>query len=141
MTLPRLCDLLRANRATASVDFAIVSVVFLPLCFGIVELGIMMWVQNTLQTTATVTARCVATANTACSNAQQYAVSQAGEYLPSGMISTGDVTVATGEGLCNSAPGTAVIVTIAYTFWGTSILPPPYQGLSISVSSCATSAL
>jgi Flp pilus assembly protein TadG len=137
MKSPRLGDLVRGRRAAAAVDFAMVSIVFLPLCFGIIELGIMLWVQNTLQSTAEFTARCVATQNTACSNAQQYAVDQATAYLPSGMVSTGDVTVSTGAS-CNSAPGTAVIVTIAHTFWESSILPPPYQSLTTSVSSCFT---
>jgi Flp pilus assembly protein TadG len=139
MTPPRLGDLRRCRRGAAALDFAMVSIVFLPLCFGIIELGIMLWVENTLQTTATVTARCVSTANAVCSNAQQYAVDQATAYLPSGMVSTGDVTVSTGAS-CNSAPGTAVIVTIAHTFWETEILPPPYQSLAISVSSCFTTA-
>jgi Flp pilus assembly protein TadG len=139
MKAPRLHDLLRGRRGEAALDFAMVSIVFLPLCFGIIELGIMMWVQNTLQTTATVTARCVGTQNTACSNPQQYAVDQATQYLPSGMVSTSDVTVLTGAS-CNSAPGTAVIVKIAHTFWDADVLPPPYQSLSISVSSCFTTA-
>jgi len=132
-------DLLRGRHGAAALDFAMVSIVFLPLCFGIIELGIMMWVQNTLQTTATVTARCVATANTACSNAKQYAVDQATSYLPSGMVSTEDVTVLTAAS-CNSAPGSAVIVTIAHTFWGASVLPPPFQSLTTSVSSCFATA-
>ena len=130
-----LRDLLRARRGEAALDFAMVSIVFLPLCFGIIEVGIMMWVQNTLQTTATLTARCVATGNSACTDAKQYAVDQATSYLPSGMVSTSDVTVLTGAS-CNSSPGTAVIVTIAHTFWDASVLPPPFQSLSTSVSSC-----
>jgi Flp pilus assembly protein TadG len=135
MKPPRLRDLVRGRRGTAALDFAMVSVVFLPLCFGIIELGLMLWVQNTLQSTAEFTARCAATENTACSNAQQYAVDTATQYLPSGMVSTGDVTVWY-QASCNGAPGSAVIVTIAHTFWESSILPPPYQSLTTSVSSC-----
>jgi Flp pilus assembly protein TadG len=127
------------QRGAAAIDFALVSVLFLPLCFGIIELGIMLWVQNTLQTTATRTARCVGTANTVCSDPRQYAVDQATEFLPTGMVSTGDVTVLT-DTSCNSAPGTGVVVTIAHRFWGATLLPPPFQSLSISVSSCFPTA-
>jgi len=130
-----LRSLFGCRRGTAAVDFAMVSVVFLPLCFAIMELGIVLWVQNTLQTTAELTARCVATQNTACSNAQSYAVSTASDWLPSGMVHTADVTVSTGAS-CNGSPGTAVIVTITHSFWGSTILPPPFQNLATSVSSC-----
>jgi Flp pilus assembly protein TadG len=135
MKLRRLHGLLRTQRGAAAVDFAMVSVVFLPLCFAIMELGIVLWVQNTLQTTAELTARCVATQNTACSNAQSYAVSTASAWLPSGMVTTADVSVSTGAS-CNGSPGTAVIVTITHSYWGGNILPPPFQSLSTSVSSC-----
>jgi len=140
MTRRRLRDLIRGRHGTAALDFAMVSIVFLPMCFGIIELGIMMWVQNTLQSAAATTARCVATQNSACTgDPQTYAVNQATQYLPSGMVSKSDVTVHN-PGTCNSAPGTMVVVTITHTFWGTSILPPPYQSLSTSVSSCFPTA-
>jgi Flp pilus assembly protein TadG len=135
MSLRLLPPLLRCRRGAAAIDFAMVSVVFLPLCFAIMELGIVLWVQNTLQTTAELTARCVATHNTACSNPQSYAVSTATAWLPSGMVSSSDVTVATGAS-CNGSPGTAVVVTITHSFWGATILPPPFQDLATSVSSC-----
>jgi Flp pilus assembly protein TadG len=135
MKLHRLLAFYSARRGTAAVDFAMVSVVFLPMCFAIMELGIMLWVQNTLQTTAELTARCVATENAACSNAQSYAVSTASDWLPSGMVTTSDVTVSTGAS-CNGSPGTAVVVTITHSYWGSNILPPPFQSLSASVSSC-----
>jgi Flp pilus assembly protein TadG len=124
-----------ARRGTAAVDFAMVSVVFLPLCFGIIELGIVLWVQNTLQTTAELTARCVATQNTACGDAKSYAVATASAWLPSGMVNAADVTVSTGAS-CNGSPGTAVIVTITHNFWGGTNLPPPFQSLTTSASSC-----
>jgi len=124
----------RGRRGAAAVDFAMVSVVFLPLCFAIMELGIVLWVQNTLQTTAELTARCVATQNIACSNARSYAVSTGSSWLPSGMVATSDVSVSTGAS-CNGSPGTAVIVTITHSYWGGNILRPPFQNLSTSVSS------
>ena len=124
-----------ARRATAAVDFAMVSVGFLPLCFGIIELGIMLWIQNTLQTAAELTARCVATQNAACSDAKSYAVATASVWLPSGMVKTADVTVSTGAS-CNGSPGSAVIVTISHSYWGSTNLPPPFRSLATSVSSC-----
>lgn len=33
-------------------------------------------------------------------------------------------------------PGTAVIVTIAHSYWGGTNLPPPFQSLTTSASSC-----
>jgi len=130
-----LRELIRSRRGVSSVEFAIVSIVFLPICFGILELGFMMWVQNSLQTTAEETARCVATGNSACTDAQQFAVTTAAQWIPSGLITTGDVTVNTGAS-CNSSPGTAVVVTISHNFWGDTIVPPPFQSLATSVSSC-----
>jgi Flp pilus assembly protein TadG len=135
MKRPWLHPLALARCGTAAVDFAMVSVVFLPLCFGIVELGIVLWVQNTLQTTAELTARCVATQNTACSDANAYAVNAASAWLPSGMVRTADVTVSTGAS-CNGSPGTAVIVTISHGYWGGTSLPPPFRSLTTSASSC-----
>jgi Flp pilus assembly protein TadG len=124
-----------ARRGTAAVDFAMVSVVFLPLCFGIIELGIVLWVQNSLQAAAELTARCVATQNTACSDAKSYAVTTASAWLPSGMVKVADVTVWTGAS-CNGSPGTAVIVTITRSYWGGTNLPPLFQSLTTSASSC-----
>jgi Flp pilus assembly protein TadG len=135
MTQLLLRPFLWCRRGAAAVDFAMVSVVFLPLCFAIMELGIVLWVQNTLQTTAELTARCVATQNTACTDARSYAVSTASAWLPNGMVGTADVTVLTGAS-CNGSPGTAVVVTITHNYWGGNILPPPFQSLATSVSSC-----
>ena len=84
--LPR--RLLCCRRGTAAVDFAMVSVVFLPLCFEIMELGIVLWVQNTLETTAELMARCAATQNTACSDARSIAVSNASEVTAFATVTT-----------------------------------------------------
>ena len=60
VTRPRLRSLLANRRGAAALEFALVMLAFLPLCLGTMEAGLLLWAHNALQTSANLTARCVA---------------------------------------------------------------------------------
>ncbi len=122
------------RRGVAAIEFALVSLAYFPLCFGIIELGLMLWTQDVLQTAALMTARCVAIAAPACSsNAPQYAVTTASTWLNAGMLTVGGVSIRT-NAACATAPGTAVVVTLNSTFFAANVLP--YGIGTINVTGC-----
>jgi len=130
VTRPRLRSLLANRRGAAALEFALVMLAFLPLCLGTMEAGLLLWAHNALQTSANLTARCVAISSPACSNAAQFAVTTANIWLQPGILTTAGVTVQTGAS-CTGASGTMVKVTLTST--GFSSMP--------LVSQLATSAL
>ncbi len=128
--------LLHDRRGAAALEFAIVSLAFFPICFAIIELGLMLWTQNALQATANMTARCVAIASPACSGSPSgYAVTQAQTWLNAGILTSSGVTVATAT-TCSTAPGTMVKVTLTSSFLSGLPLPPPFNGISLSAVAC-----
>ena len=120
----------------AAIEFALVSVAFFPLCFGIIELGLMLWVQDVLHTAALMTARCVAVSAPACtSNAPQYAVTTASTWLNAGMLTISGVSIKT-NAVCRTAPGTAVVVTLTSTYFAADLIPYGIGGGTISTTGC-----
>jgi Flp pilus assembly protein TadG len=76
------------RRGATAVEFAVLLPVFLPLIFGVIQLGEMFWTQTAMQHAVEMAARCAAINATTCGSASQtqtYATTQAyGLTLPSG---------------------------------------------------------
>jgi Flp pilus assembly protein TadG len=122
------------------VEFAIIAGVMMPLLFGILDLGLLMWTNNALQSTAALTARCIALGSSLCAaNPAQYAVNTAALWIVPGIITTGQVTITTAAASCYGAAGSYgpfVTVAIASSYWATNVLPPPFAATTVSVTSC-----
>jgi Flp pilus assembly protein TadG len=128
------------RRGSTAVEFAIIAGVMLPLLFGIVDLGVLMWTHNALQSTAALTARCIAIGSSLCSpNPAQFAVTTAGQWIVPGIVSTGQVTIDTAATSCNGSAGSLglfVTVAIVSSYWGPNVLPPPFAATTVRVTSC-----
>jgi Flp pilus assembly protein TadG len=123
-------------RGAAAVEFALVSLAFFPLCFAIIELGLLLWTQDALQSTALQTARCVAVAAPACTgNAPQYAVNAASTWLTPGMLNVSGVSVRT-NATCATAPGTAVVVTLTSTYFAGSPAAALFSSPTLTATGC-----
>ena len=123
------------RRGTAALEFAMVGGLLVILLLGCVEIGLMMWTGSALQSVAAQTARC--TAIGACANpqqAQQFAVSLAGQWIGANAITTNDVTVAAGTS-CHGQAGAFAIVTISESIWSGTFLKPITGGVQ-SVMAC-----
>ncbi|HEX4367501.1 MAG TPA: TadE family protein [Rhodopila sp.] len=132
---------LRGERqGSTAVEFAIIAGVMLPLLFGTVDLGLLMWTHNALQSTAALTARCIAIGSSACSaNPAQFAVTTAGQWIVPGIINTGQVTINTAATSCNGAAGSLgpfVTVAIVSSYWASGVLPPPFAATNVHVTAC-----
>lgn len=123
------CD----RRGSAALQFSFVSVIFFLTVFAVLELGLILSTENSLQSAASIAARCIAVGNSACANVAQYINSTA--LFEAESVTASDVTV-TSTGSCNGAPGKAVTVTINHQFWKTRLLPPPFGTLTIALESC-----
>jgi Flp pilus assembly protein TadG len=77
MTRLRIC---RNTAAATAVEFALTAPLFFMLIFGIVESGILVWMQQTLQHSVQMAARCASINKTTCGDVtsiQNYASRQA----------------------------------------------------------------
>ncbi len=133
----------RDRRAATAVEFAIVSVSLVSMLFAIVNLGLILWTQGSLQTVAGLSARCGALGATACSGGvPAYAVSLATSWLGAPVIGTGNVTAVSASSSCplggsgNAAPGSFYYVSIASPYFAGSWLPYPFNNYTINVSAC-----
>lgn len=120
---------LSGRRGAAALEFALVAGLFLPLCLGIFDAGLLFWTQGSLQSTAALTARCVAIASANCQEAGTFAATTAGNWIFPGVISKSDVTKTT---VCVSSVSYTKIV-ITSRFWAGSLLPPPFSNKSLTV--------
>jgi Flp pilus assembly protein TadG len=135
MTLRATLQRLAAQRrATTTVEFALVGSMMLLMTFGTLDLGMLLWTQNALQSTAALAARCSAISSPLCANVPNYAVTMAGNWVMPGVITAADVDVAD-VGTCNSAAGTFRQVTITSTFW-VNVLPPPFPNQTLTARAC-----
>jgi Flp pilus assembly protein TadG len=135
MTLRAALRQLAGQRnATATIEFALVGGMLLLLTFGTIDLGLLLWTQNALQSTAALAARCAAISSPLCTDVPSYTVNLANTWTMPGVISASDVT-ATAVNMCNTAAGTFMKVEIATSFWA-SVLPPPFHDMTLTVSAC-----
>jgi Flp pilus assembly protein TadG len=138
----------RGDRSgSTTLEFALVAGILVTMLFGTTELGLLMWTRNVLQSTASLTARCVALGSSLCATPTQqvqFAVNAAQQWGLPGIITTNvaqhDVTVTAVATSCNGTLGTFVTVSITSPFWATGILPPPFSNVTLTTSSCYPTA-
>jgi len=116
----------RRRSGAATVEFALVVMVFLLLLLGELEFGRMIWIIQAMQVTGQQTARCVAIGSSACTSPAGYAVSLASAHGVVG-LTTADVTIdnippaVTNATACNP-PGSNVLVRVTLTLAFSSTL-------------------
>jgi len=122
---------------SASVEFALTCSALFLVCLGVLDLGIILWTEEAVQSAAALTARCVALGATPCANAKQYAVNLATAQTFAGVVTTANVVVQTGVNCPKSkAPsGNYTVVTINSTYWATS-LSGTLAGTPITATAC-----
>ena len=119
------------NRAGATaLEFDLIAGIFLPLCLAIFDAGLLLWTQGVLQSTAALSARCAALSSPNCTNVKQFAVTSAGNWIFSGIISQANVTPAPAV-VCISHTN-LMMVTITCPFWAGVVLPPPLNGKTLT---------
>jgi uncharacterized membrane protein len=123
-------SLARERNGATALEFALVAGVFIPLSLGILDTGLLMWTKGTLQTTAALTARCAAIASPDCTDARQFAVTTAGNWVFPGIISKLDVTPAPATVCIASA--SYMKVTITSRFWAGGVLPMPFGNTTLT---------
>ncbi len=128
----------RDNSGVVALEFALVALAFMPLCFGLIELGLGLWARNALQSVAEMTARCVAIASPNCSDPVAYATSLANAWVSGAALASSGVAVQTGT-TCSTAPGTMVRVSLSTVMINKTGLPPPLNSVIITASACSTS--
>lgn len=124
----------RARRGATAIEFALVGSVLMMVTFGMLSAGILLWTKGGLQSAAAMAARCGALGSPLCTNVAAYAVTEAQNWVTSGVISATDVTVNPGATTCNGASGTFETVTITCPFW--SALPGPLRNITLNVTGC-----
>lgn len=124
-------NLARRRSGATAVEFALVACIFLPLCFVILDAGLLLWTKGSLQSVAALTARCAAISSANCTNVAQFAVTRAGHRVFPGIITTANVTptpaTVTLSGSC------FMKVTITCPYWAGVFLPPPLNGITLTV--------
>ena len=128
-----LKGLRRDTRGAAALEFALVSLAFFPLCIGLAELGVLLWTQNVLQSTANLTARCVAISSPSCTTPATFAVNNATTWLNGGTLTSAGVSVQKNAS-CSTAPGSFVKVTLSVS--ALSNMPQPLSNLTLSANAC-----
>ena len=111
---------------------------------GVLQLGLLMWTQEALETAATQTARCSALGATTCANPQQYAVNIVSEWVLTGVVTTANVwvqanaTCASTSGHVTSGKNAVVVITSSY--WSTILpanwIPSPLGNNVLAASAC-----
>jgi hypothetical protein len=122
------------RRATTTVEFGLVGSMMLLATFGTLDLGMLLWTQTALQSTAALAARCGAISSPNCSSVATYAASLGNGWTMPGVVSSSHVTV-TSVTSCNSANGNFNKVAITASLWSTS-LPWPLNGHTLTATSC-----
>ena len=86
--LHRLCRLWTDRSGAAALEFGLLLPVFVPLMFGLIQVGQLFWTQTALQHAVEMAARCATINSTACGSTsltQTYATTQAyGLTFPNG---------------------------------------------------------
>jgi Flp pilus assembly protein TadG len=123
------------RRATTTVEFGLVGSMMLLATFGTIDLGMLLWTQSAMQSTAAIAVRCAAIASPLCANnVPSYAASMANGWIMPGVVFASNVQL-TSVTTCNSASGTFEQVTITVSFWA-NVLPWPFHGQTLTASAC-----
>jgi hypothetical protein len=103
------------------------------------ELGMIMWTRNTLQSVAAITARCAAIGSPDCTNPASYAVTLANKWLNATKIAASNVSVniagtcSTGSPVVAVVPG--VVVAITPSAW-TGRVMHPFMPSTTTLTAC-----
>jgi Flp pilus assembly protein TadG len=131
----------RSTAATASIEFAFLSIPFFALCLGVVEFGRACWTLEALQESAAQGARCVAVQSSSCYSGGSYSASTTESYIQnvaSGWgiaVPTADITP-TQSTTCAGVSGFAQI-QISYTYSTVvGALIPSLKNEPMTVTSC-----
>jgi hypothetical protein len=124
------------RRATTTVEFGLVGSMMLLATFGTLDLGMLLWTQTALQSTAALAARCasISPLPPLCPDVKAYAVSLGNGWTMPGVVSATNVAVTSVVG-CNGATGNFQQVAITASLWATS-LPWPLNGHSLTATAC-----
>ena len=135
--------LLRDRRGTAAIEFAMVGTALFVTSLGVIDLGMIMWTQGSLQAVAADAARCGAISASGCTTStavQTYVQTQAANWIMSTVTShltinvNGAVNTATCPAITTGTFETVQITTSYLASW----LPPPFGNYTIDV--CASYA-
>ena len=124
-------DLIRCARGATLVEFALVAPIFMLLLFGIIEVGRLAWMRQSLEETAFATARCMSVSSNCASAASQksFAVQRAAAFRIT--ITAAQVTPSAAVSCAGQANSN--LVTIAAPFVsGLSALVPLPQTLQVT---------
>lgn len=123
---------LHDRRGVAALEFAIVGVAFVMLLLGTIQVGLLWWTKNGLETAAMLTARCAALGS--CSDPAAFAKSTASKFTLPNAVSA--VSVATSSH-CNAVTGYShfTTVTLTSTVWADSLISV-LAGSSIQAIAC-----
>jgi len=138
---------------SSSLEFALVVGILMITCIGVVNLGLLLWTQEVLESAAAQTARCAALGSTVCNNSQNtpalYAVSVAAAQSFTGVIGAGNVSVLA-NATCASTPGHVAagnntVVTITSGYWSNFLptiepLVAPLRNKLLTATACYPSS-
>jgi Flp pilus assembly protein TadG len=133
----------RVGRSGATaVEFALVAWMLILASVGVIQLGLLMWTQEALESAAAQTARCAALGATTCTNAQQYAVNIVSGWTLSGVVTIANVWVQA-NATCTSTSGSVTagkftVVVISTNYWATAwnLLPKPLGSKTLKATAC-----
>lgn len=128
--MSRFAALWRDLTGATALEFGLVAGIFIPLCLGILDTGLLMWTKGALQSAAALTARCAAIASPDCIDARQFAVTTAEAWVFPGIITKLDVTPA--PAIVCLGHASFMSVTITSTFWAGAVLPYPLNGKTLT---------
>jgi Flp pilus assembly pilin Flp len=123
---------LRDRAGATAVEFAVIASVFIPLCLGSLDTGLLLWTKGILQSTAAATARCAAIASSACTDIAQFAVTTAGNWAFPGIIQKANLTPAPGSVCLSHQP--FIRVTIASPYWNGAGLYSWFSSMPLTVT-------
>jgi Flp pilus assembly protein TadG len=126
---------------STTLEFAMTALAMVLVLIGFVELGIVTWSWQVLETAATEAARCAGINATSCKNVDtapantQNFASTTAQGLGLSSVTASNVTVSTGAAAQTACGTTATVVSVALTYqFGTAFLPPLPS--SITASAC-----
>ena len=130
--------MMRDQRGTTAIEFALVGLVLLTLLFGGIEYARLFWTWEALQLAGDDTARCVGIGSSDCATPSTYAVTAAGNYGASGLLAANvQIVSATSSAPCNQLTGnSAVSVTLSLSFTSPASTLIPGLNRTLTTTSC-----
>ena len=139
MRLSALRSLGRSRNGATLVEFALVAPVFFALLFGTLEFGRALWIQQALQETAIVGARCMALSQSACTSPIYNAANTTTfiqQVASQWGVSLSDINQNPNTD-CGGVGGFSA-VTLSFTFQSivASLVQIPSSGIPLSATAC-----